>query len=48
MKSWIDGRQSEGGLFALMSGLLPDITDVIVVVIFGGWMHKMQDHFPKT
>ena len=38
----------EGGLFALMGGLLHDITDVIVVVIFGVWVHKMQGQLPQT
>jgi len=38
----------EGGLFALMGGLLHDITDVIVVVIFDGWVHKMQGQLPQT
>jgi len=38
----------EGGLFAWMCGLLQDITDEIVVVIFGGWVQKMQGQLPKT
>jgi len=30
-----------------MGGLFVDITDVIVAVIFGGWMQKMEDNDNK-
>jgi len=35
--------KSEGGLFALMGGLFQESTDVIVAVIFVGWMNRMED-----
>jgi hypothetical protein len=31
------------GLFALMVGLFQEITDVIVAVIFAGWVHRIWD-----
>ena len=30
-------------LFALMDGLFQETTDVIVAVIFGGWVHRMEE-----
>jgi len=38
----------EGELFALMGGLLQEITDVIVVLKFGGWVYKMRGQMPQT
>ena len=37
----------KGSLFVLMGGLFVDITDVIVAVIFGGWMQKMEGQLPQ-
>jgi len=31
------------GLFALMCGLLQDSTDVILALIFAGWVNRMED-----
>jgi len=33
----------EGGLFVLMGGLLQESTDVIVAVIFAGWVNRIED-----
>jgi len=33
----------KGGLFVFMGGLLQESTDVIVAVIFAGWMNRMED-----
>jgi len=38
----MDGKMKES-LFALMVGLFQEITDVIVAVIFAGWVHRMWD-----
>ena len=35
--------KSEGGLFVLMGGLLQESTDVIVAVIFAGWVNRIED-----
>jgi len=33
----------KGGLFALMDGLFQETTDVIVAVIVGVWVHRMEE-----
>jgi len=38
----MEGKLKEG-LFALMGGLLQESTDVILAVIFAGWMNRMED-----
>jgi len=38
--------KSEGGLFALMGGLLQESTVVIVAVIFAGWVKRKEDQLP--
>jgi len=38
----MEGKLKEG-LFGLMGGLLQDSTDVIVAVIFAGWVNRMED-----
>jgi len=35
--------KSEGGLFVLMGGLLQERTDVIVTIIFAGWVNRIED-----
>jgi len=39
--------KSVGGFVCFDGWFLQDITDVIVAVFFGGWVHRMEGQLPQ-